>query len=417
VLRPTVDDLCVAWLWSTSEVREERNLQVMFDYEEKAMLAGVKVLAAELGLLQKAHMDLDEFLFQVLMRASSYCIVATASQLHTVLRVAMRNNKRALHQLQVGLEAMESKRQGIQTFRHIVRRFCHLLWESAGLAARDQVAPGCRIEGADNLPLGDEDQFTEEVVDVLQMSTDRPWSISDFMACCVGRPKREVKLYMYDISHGSAKAISDFLPISKWEGVWHSGLVVYGREYFFNGDLVFKLPGETVWGDPTKELMLGFTLRRMEELHKWVCEELKPVFHVDSYDTFENNCNHFTDRMSDWLCGDARIEIPEEVVNQKHKLEQMPAIFHLLKPLIALPANSVKCTQPYIDKLRRSRQMASAGAADLRQNGLDCKRVTGVFNIQECISEATQPLRLRSCCADDLEGAGSEPASGNLRSI
>lgn len=54
--------------------------------------------------------------------------------------------------------------------------------------------------------------------------------------------KYTVSLYLYDISNGMAKSFSPMLIGKVIEGVWHTGLVVYGKEYFYGGGICQAAP-------------------------------------------------------------------------------------------------------------------------------------------------------------------------------
>ena len=46
-----------------------------------------------------------------------------------------------------------------------------------------------------------------------------------------------VSVHVYDLSQGLAAALSPSLIGKQIGGVWHTGVVVYGREYFFGGGI------------------------------------------------------------------------------------------------------------------------------------------------------------------------------------
>lgn len=54
--------------------------------------------------------------------------------------------------------------------------------------------------------------------------------------------KAKVKVYLYDISNGMAKSLSPMLIGKQIEAVWHTGLVVYGNEYYFGGGICVGAP-------------------------------------------------------------------------------------------------------------------------------------------------------------------------------
>jgi hypothetical protein len=132
-------------------------------------------------------------------------------------------------------------------------------------------------------------------------------------------------MHLYDISNGMASKASPYVlsPEQQVEGVYHSGVVVFGKEYFFSRDTVFDEAGGTAFGKPKKVLRLGYTLWRQSELHKHIVDVLKPRFHRDTYDVIDCNCNHFSDTVSMYLLGR---HLPEEVYIQ-------PKIWKSLAPV------------------------------------------------------------------------------------
>ena len=57
-----------------------------------------------------------------------------------------------------------------------------------------------------------------------------------------------VKLNVYDLSQCMCKAMSKQLCGTQIDGIWHTGIVVYGKEYYFGGGISYDLPGQTPFG-------------------------------------------------------------------------------------------------------------------------------------------------------------------------
>ena len=57
-----------------------------------------------------------------------------------------------------------------------------------------------------------------------------------------------VKLNVYDLSQGMAKAMSMGLIGVQIDGIWHTGIVVYGKEFYFGGGICYDPPGQTPFG-------------------------------------------------------------------------------------------------------------------------------------------------------------------------
>jgi len=44
-----------------------------------------------------------------------------------------------------------------------------------------------------------------------------------------------------------------------FEGIWHTGICAYGKEYYYGDGMCFDVIGKTPFGKPTKKLLLGKT--------------------------------------------------------------------------------------------------------------------------------------------------------------
>lgn len=44
-----------------------------------------------------------------------------------------------------------------------------------------------------------------------------------------------VQLYVYDMTNGVAAVMSQMILGQQIEGIWHTSVVVYGREFFYGG--------------------------------------------------------------------------------------------------------------------------------------------------------------------------------------
>jgi desumoylating isopeptidase 1 len=49
--------------------------------------------------------------------------------------------------------------------------------------------------------------------------------------------KFKVKINLYDLSGGMAKVFSPMFLGKEIQGIWHTGIIVYGIEYYFGGGI------------------------------------------------------------------------------------------------------------------------------------------------------------------------------------
>ncbi len=62
----------------------------------------------------------------------------------------------------------------------------------------------------------------------------------------------KVQVYLYDLSQGMAAMFSSGLIGKKIDGIWHTGIIVYGTEYFYGGGITYSPPGGSMAGKPMR---------------------------------------------------------------------------------------------------------------------------------------------------------------------
>jgi hypothetical protein len=143
---------------------------------------------------------------------------------------------------------------------------------------------------------------------------DEMFSYYDFMNHMLGRRKVKVQLYQYDLSEGAAKWLSPVLVGQQLEGIWHTSIVVHGREFWFGGQVFESAPGSTPFGTPVKIIDLPEgTMRTREDFVNYIGRVLAHEFTKDSYDVLTRNCNHFSDAAALFLLN---CHIPQEILKQ-----------------------------------------------------------------------------------------------------
>jgi len=169
-----------------------------------------------------------------------------------------------------------------------------------------------------------------QAIEALGLTGDELITYPQLLALCFGRFEVPVTLHFYDLSRGHAQVWSNF------EGIWHTAIVVFGREYFYNGRPVFDKPGESDFGKVTKVLHLGWTFHKQDELHSFVVGEMASRYTIETYEALANNCNHFSDEILTFLLGQ---HLPDEVLRQEENILQIPGM-RLLWPAFTQLVNS-----------------------------------------------------------------------------
>lgn len=131
-----------------------------------------------------------------------------------------------------------------------------------------------------------------------------------------------VKVNVYDLSGGLAALYSPMILGSSIEAIYHTLVVVYGKEYYIDqGIKSHPTPGQTKYGVPKEVLEMGNTFIP-EEVFDEFLEDLRNhdqgKYTSLGYDLFDNNCNHFTDVVLDFLVGknleDRILKLPQQVL-------------------------------------------------------------------------------------------------------
>jgi thioredoxin len=130
----------------------------------------------------------------------------------------------------------------------------------------------------------------------------------------------QVHLYVYDITNGMAKNLGHMLIGKFVEGVWHTSVVVFGKEFYFAGGIVYDPPKTTPHGLPVKEIYLGDTELCPDDFMDYL-KSISNEFTQNTYNIFDKNCNHFSNNVCEFLLGKG---IPSDILNQAKEFEETP---------------------------------------------------------------------------------------------
>ncbi|XP_064213520.1 uncharacterized protein LOC659663 isoform X2 [Tribolium castaneum] len=160
----------------------------------------------------------------------------------------------------------------------------------------------------------------------------------------------KVELYIYDLSKGMAAALSPMLINKKIDGIWHTAIVVYGREYFFGSHGISSCnPGTTALGQPLRVLTLGETQVPYSVFIDYINGLSESTWAGPTYDLFHHNCNNFSEEIAQFLCG---CSIPKYILDLPNEV-----LSSSLGPAIPLLVSQLeKSARPIAEEQERARE-------------------------------------------------------------
>ncbi|XP_031503418.1 uncharacterized protein LOC116266375 [Nymphaea colorata] len=142
----------------------------------------------------------------------------------------------------------------------------------------------------------------------------------------------KVTLNVYDLSKGLARQLSTTFLGKAIEAIWHTGVVVYGTEYYFGGGIQRDRAGTTPYGTPMKVIDLGVT-HVPKDLFEQYLEDISPRYTAETYNLLYHNCNNFSNEVAQFLVGvtipDYILQLPNEVMSSPMGALIMPMIQRL----------------------------------------------------------------------------------------
>ncbi|CAH0750568.1 unnamed protein product [Diatraea saccharalis] len=162
----------------------------------------------------------------------------------------------------------------------------------------------------------------------------------------------QVELYIYDLTNGFASILSPAILGRQVEGVWHTSVVVYEREFFYGGGGVTSCsPGGTQLGPPHQVEHLGTTFVPFQVFVDYMQGLATTTYTPAAYRLLEHNCNHFSEEVAQFLCG---AHVPKHIVQQPDTLLTAPQRHALQALLDNLVPHSTQAV--YAEGVRHSRQ-------------------------------------------------------------
>lgn len=146
----------------------------------------------------------------------------------------------------------------------------------------------------------------------------------------------EVQLYVYDLTRGMARQMSQqFLGI-QIDAVYHTAVVFNNTEYFFGAGVQSCRPGATHHGQPMEIVPMGKTELPLDTVLDYL-DSLKQIYTAESYDLFAHNCNNFSADFCQFLVGKS---IPDHITSLPKRVLDTP-FGQMLRPQIDASMRSI----------------------------------------------------------------------------
>ncbi|KAL1539591.1 desumoylating isopeptidase 1-like [Salvia divinorum] len=130
----------------------------------------------------------------------------------------------------------------------------------------------------------------------------------------------KVSLNVYDLSQGLARQLSTTFLGKPIEGIWHTGVVVYGHEYYFGGGIQSAPAGSTPYGTPIRVIDLG-TTHVPQDVFEVYLDDIGPRYTAETYSLLSHNCNNFSNEVAQFL---ADATIPDYILNLPNEVLSSP---------------------------------------------------------------------------------------------
>eukprot|EP01036_Dinobryon_divergens_P035262 gene35262-45662_t len=149
-----------------------------------------------------------------------------------------------------------------------------------------------------------------------------------------------VKVLVYDLSRGMAMQMSEAILGQRIDGIWHSGVLVYGHEYFFGGGIQFLREGVFPASNgfqPQRVHEVGQTRVTRDDLHAYL-RSINSRYTQQTYNLITNNCNNFADDICRFLTGQG---IPSYIVDLPRTVFSTPGGM-MLRPMFENMQNAIQ---------------------------------------------------------------------------
>ncbi|CEG40865.1 Uncharacterized conserved protein [Plasmopara halstedii] len=184
-----------------------------------------------------------------------------------------------------------------------------------------------------------------------------------------------VTLSVYDLSNGMARQLSPALLGKTIDGVWHTGVQVFGKEYFFSSGGIVAMAPQLVpqrYGmQPVRIVNLGETNQTLQQFEQFLREN-SARFTDASYDLLRHNCNNFSDEAAKFLVGSGIpqyiLDLPNEALNSPFGAMLRPMLENMNRQMHAAPEDQL-FSIPFNDP-SRANPVVSSSDSETTSTGL-----------------------------------------------
>ncbi|KAL2336865.1 hypothetical protein Fmac_011311 [Flemingia macrophylla] len=183
-----------------------------------------------------------------------------------------------------------------------------------------------------------------------------------------------VTLNVYDLSQGLARQLSTSFLGKAIEGIWHTGIVVYGNEYYFGGGIQHSPAGSTPYGTPLRVVDLGIT-HVPKDVFETYLQEISPRYLPETYSLLTHNCNNFSNEVAQFLVG---VSIPEYILRLPSEVMSSPMGAIILPMIQNLESTLKSGGVPQVPQFRPSPNVNTSANTQKTSSGTSTSNVSGL---------------------------------------
>ena len=141
----------------------------------------------------------------------------------------------------------------------------------------------------------------------------------------------KVILRIYKIGTPQMVILLNSIAKTKFEAIWHTSIEIFNKEYYFGDRIYISEPNKTSHGVPYKIFELGDTSISKEEFDMFL-NNISEQFGPKTYNILLNNCNHFSNICSLFLCDKPIPQYILDVHEMSYKCEEVRKFSSLIFP-------------------------------------------------------------------------------------